>query len=146
MQLATSRRSFLQQAGAVAAFAATTCDAVRNIARAETASGEAYWELVRRQFIFPETAVPMNSANLCPSFQAVAEKVTTLTRVIDYDVSFNNRAQFNETLKASRAKVYPPTPPSAAPWTRSRRSCGRPPSSRAGSSPRSGQCCSSDPQ
>jgi selenocysteine lyase/cysteine desulfurase len=105
MQLATSRRSFLQQAGAVAAFAATTCDAVRNIARAETASGEAYWELVRRQFIFPETAVPMNSANLCPSFQSVADKVASLTQVIDYDVSFNNRAQFNDTLKASRAKV-----------------------------------------
>jgi selenocysteine lyase/cysteine desulfurase len=105
MPLATTRRSFLQQAGAVAAFAATTCEAVRNIARAESASGEAYWELVRRQFIFPETAVPMNSANLCPSFQAVAERVTTLTQVIDYDVSFNNRAQFNETLKASRAKV-----------------------------------------
>jgi hypothetical protein len=47
MQLATSRRSLLQQASAVAAFATTTCDAVRNIARAETASGEAYSELVR---------------------------------------------------------------------------------------------------
>ena len=105
MQLATSRRSFLQQAGAVAAVAATTCDAVRNIARAETTTGEDYWELVRRQFIFPETAVPMNSANLCPSFQSVAQKVTTLTQVIDYDVSFNNLAQFNETLTASRAKV-----------------------------------------
>jgi selenocysteine lyase/cysteine desulfurase len=105
MQLSTTRRSFLQQAGAVAAVATTTCGAIRNIARAETASGEAYWELVRRQFIFPETAVPMNCANLCPSFQAVAEKVTTLTQVIDYDVSFNNRAQFNDTLKASRANV-----------------------------------------
>jgi selenocysteine lyase/cysteine desulfurase len=105
MQLATSRRSFLQQAGAVAAFATTTSEAVRNIARAETTSGEAYWELVRRQFIFTETAVPMNSANLCPSFQAVADRVTALTRVIDYDVSFKNREQFNETLKRSRAKV-----------------------------------------
>ena len=85
MQLATSRRSFLQQAGAVAAFATTTCDAVRNIARAETTSDEDYWELVRRQFIFPETAVPMNSANLCPSFQAVADRITRLTQVIDYD-------------------------------------------------------------
>jgi selenocysteine lyase/cysteine desulfurase len=105
MPLATSRRSFLRQAGAVAAFATTACDAVRNVARAETAGGEAYWELVRHQFIFPETAVPMNSANLCPSFQAVAEKVAALTQVIDYDVSFNNRAQFNDTLRASRAKV-----------------------------------------
>jgi selenocysteine lyase/cysteine desulfurase len=105
MQLSTTRRSVLRQVGAVAAFASTTCGAIRNIARAETTDGEAYWELVRRQFIFPETAVPMNCANLCPSFQSVADKVATLTRVVDYDVSFNNRAQFNDTLKASRAKV-----------------------------------------
>jgi selenocysteine lyase/cysteine desulfurase len=42
---------------------------------------------------------------LCPSFRSVADKVTTLSRVVDYDVSFNNRAQFNDTLKESRAKV-----------------------------------------
>ena len=47
----------------------------------------------------------MNSANLCPCFQAVADKVAALTRVEDYDVSFNNRAQFNDTLKTSRARV-----------------------------------------
>lgn len=47
----------------------------------------------------------MNCANLCPTFQSVAEKVTALSRIVDYDVSFNNRAQFNDTLKATRAKV-----------------------------------------
>ena len=47
----------------------------------------------------------MNCANLCPSFQSVAEKVATLSRIVDYDVSFNNRAQFNDTLKASREKI-----------------------------------------
>jgi hypothetical protein len=103
MQLAASRRSFLQQAGVIAAFATPTCDAVRNIARTETTSGEDYWELVRRQFIFPETAVPMKSANLCPSLQSVADKVARLMQVIGYDVSFNNTAQFNDTLKVSRS-------------------------------------------
>ncbi|MBM6583972.1 aminotransferase class V-fold PLP-dependent enzyme [Microvirga sp. BT689] len=88
----------------MAAFAAAG-GALQNIAHAQATAGEDYWELVRRQFIFPETAVPMNCANLCPSFQSVADKVETLTRVVDYDVSFNNRAQFNETLKESRAKV-----------------------------------------
>ena len=104
MPLSITRRSVLQNAGAVAAFAATA-GALQNIARAQTTSGEDYWELVRRQFIFPESAVPMNCANLCPSFHSVSDKVETLTRVVDYDVSFNNRAQFNDTLKASRAKV-----------------------------------------
>lgn len=104
MPLSVTRRSVLQQAGAVAAFAGTY-GAIQNIARAQTPSGEDYWELVRRQFIFPESAVPMNCANLCPTFQSVADKVATLSRIVDYDVSFNNRAQFNDTLKASRAKV-----------------------------------------
>ncbi len=104
MPLSITRRSVLQQAGAVAAFA-TTQGAIQNIARAQAPGGEEYWDLVRRQFIFPESAVPMNCANLCPSFQSVADKVAMLTRVVDYDVSFNNRAQFNDTLKASRAKV-----------------------------------------
>ena len=102
MPITTSRRSILQRAGSLAALAAIARPTL--IQAAETA-GEDYWGMVRRQFIFPETAVPMNCANLCPSFQAVAEKVAALTRVEDYDVSFNNRAQFNDTLKASRTKV-----------------------------------------
>jgi hypothetical protein len=101
VQLATSRRSFLRQAGAVAAFATKTCDAVGNIARAETTVGEAYWELVQRQFIFPETAVPMNCANLCPSFQSMADKVTTLTQVIDYDVSSTTGAIVQQHAEGS---------------------------------------------
>lgn len=105
MQLSVTRRSMLQRVGAATAVAATTYGVLRNIAHADVGTGEAYWELVRRQFIFPETAVPMNSANLCPTFQSIADKVVTLSRVVDYDVSFNNRAQFNDTLKASRAKV-----------------------------------------
>jgi selenocysteine lyase/cysteine desulfurase len=109
MPLSFTRRSILQQAGAAAAFAAAS-GALQNIAQAQTVDGkeltsEDFWQLVRHQFIFPESAVPMNCANLCPSFQSVADKVTTLSRVVDYDVSFNNRAQFNDTLNGSRAKV-----------------------------------------
>jgi selenocysteine lyase/cysteine desulfurase len=109
MPLSFTRRSILQQAGAAVAFTAAS-GALQNIARAQTVdgkelTGEDFWQLVRHQFIFPESAVPMNCANLCPSFQSVADKVTTLSRVVDYDVSFNNRAQFNDTLRESRAKV-----------------------------------------
>lgn len=100
MPFATSRRRLFLQAGALAVVATTGRETL-----AQSAADEDYWELVRRQFIFPETAVPMNSANLCPSFQMVADRVAALTRVVDYDVSFNNRAQFNDTLKMSRARV-----------------------------------------
>ena len=104
MAFSLTRRSILQS-GSAAAVTTVASSAVHNIARAQTNDGEAYWELVRRQFVFPESTVPMNCANLCPTFQAVAEKASAMSRVIDYDVSFNNRAQFNDTLKASRAKV-----------------------------------------
>jgi selenocysteine lyase/cysteine desulfurase len=103
MPLPASRRSVLQGIGACTAF--ITATGSPGFARTSETQVEDYWGLVRRQFIFPETAVPMNSANLCPSFQAVADKVAALTRIEDYDVSFNNRAQFNDTLKISRAKV-----------------------------------------
>ncbi|UZF91901.1 twin-arginine translocation signal domain-containing protein [Bosea sp. NBC_00550] len=105
MELSITRRSILQNATAAGALAAAGNTAIQNIANAQPSDGEIYWLLVRRQFIFPESAVPMNCANLCPTFQAVAEKVTALSRIVDYDVSLNNRAQFNDTLKDSRARI-----------------------------------------
>ncbi len=51
------------------------------------------------------TAGLLYSANLCPAFQAVADKVAELSRMVDYDVSLNNRAQFNDTLSDARSKV-----------------------------------------
>ena len=64
--------------------------------------GESFWEEVRRQFAFREERVPMNAANLCPSPRAVAERVRELTRDIDVDCSFPNRAKFGPLLEASR--------------------------------------------
>jgi len=69
------------------------------------AEGEAYWEAVRRRFSFREEHVPMNAANLCPSPVAIAERVEVLTRDIDNDCSFNNRAKFADLLEQSRRKV-----------------------------------------
>ena len=66
---------------------------------------EAYWEQVRAQFSFREERVPMNAANLCPSPRAVADRVEELTRDIDRDCSFNNRAKFGGMREASRAQV-----------------------------------------
>ncbi len=66
---------------------------------------EAYWALVRAQFAFRESRVPMNAANLCPSPRAVAETVSRLTHDIDVDCSFQNRAKFDELLETSRRMV-----------------------------------------
>ena len=66
---------------------------------------EAYWEQVRAQFSFREERVPMNAANLCPSPRAVADRVEELTRDIDRDCSFNNRAKFRGLTGESRGAV-----------------------------------------
>lgn len=64
-----------------------------------------YWAMVRAQFAFTEDAVPMNAANLCPSFRGVASAVADLTADIDRDCSFNNRAKFNDLREATRSRV-----------------------------------------
>ena len=99
MPQSRSRRSFFRcvaGAAALPSFAAS-------LAAAE--GGAARWQAVRKQFAFPEAKVPMNAANLCPSPRAVAERVAELTRDIDLDCSFQNRAKFAELLEESRAKV-----------------------------------------
>jgi len=102
----TNRRSFLQNLGRGAAFlsaAASLPELSRELAAAN--SEDAYWRMVRRQFAFREERVPMNAANLCPSPRAVAERVAELTRDIDVDCSFNNRAKYETWLEEARGKA-----------------------------------------
>ncbi len=97
----TSRREFLKSTSALLA---GTSALIPKLTKAQTGS-EDYWQMVRAQFAFTESAIPMNAANLCPSFRAVAENVALLTADIDIDCSFNNRAKFNELLEKSRSLV-----------------------------------------
>ncbi len=102
-----SRRSFLRRAGGLAlapAAAASLADPAPRPAAAAPA-GEDYWNMVRRQFPFPEERVPMNAANLCPAPRAVADREAELARDIDRDCSFANRAKFAGLLEASRRAV-----------------------------------------
>jgi selenocysteine lyase/cysteine desulfurase len=103
----SSRRSFLFDTGRVAlvpAVAASLAD-VSSLLAATPPDSEDYWQMVRRQFAFDERHVPMNAANLCPSPQVVADQVAALTRDIDADCSFQNRAKFAGLLETSRRKV-----------------------------------------
>src|SRR5262249_3596173 len=103
-----TRRSFLAKtvgsAAVVPAVLASLRDS-RTDSDATPSTEETYWEKVREQFAFPETKVPMNAANLCPSPRAIADRVTQLTRDIDEDCSFNNRAKFSPLLETSREQV-----------------------------------------
>ena len=95
-----SRRQLLQSSSALLLAGVTSASRAQSV----PATGD-YWQQVRAQFSFDEDAVPMNAANLCPSFRAVAERVSQLTADIDHDCSFNNRAKFSAMLEDSRARV-----------------------------------------
>lgn len=96
-----NRRLFLK--GSVALLASSS-SLLPRLGLAQS-SDEDFWQMVRSQFSFSESAVPMNAANLCPSFRAVAESTALHTADIDADCSFNNRAKFSEMLEASRSAV-----------------------------------------
>src|SRR5439155_10779336 len=100
----TSRRAFLLAAALGPAVAASLGEFSSLLASAAP-GGEDYWDMVRRQFAFPENKVPMNAANLCPSPRVVAERVAELTQDIDRDCSFQNRAKFHGLLETSRQEV-----------------------------------------
>jgi isopenicillin-N epimerase len=104
----TNRRGFMRQMPLLAAPAllpAISIAQLSSLLAAAPPGGEQYWQMVRRQFAFRESKVPMNAANLCPSPRVVADEVTELTRDIDLDCSFQNRAKFTGLLEASRQKV-----------------------------------------
>ena len=66
---------------------------------------EAFWEQVKQQFPIRPGLTMMNAANLCPTHYSVLESVFGLTRDLDGDVSFQNRAKFAGTKSAARAKL-----------------------------------------
>jgi isopenicillin-N epimerase len=55
---------------------------------------ERFWGLVKRQFSIKEGLIMLNAANLCPSPINVQKKLFELTRDVDSDPSFTNRAKF----------------------------------------------------
>ena len=105
MTRSQTRREFLQTTSALMLGGAGMSAAQAQQQLAAPGQDESYWEMVRAQFSFTEDAVPMNAANLCPSFRAVAENVSLLTADIDRDCSFNNRARFGDLLETARARV-----------------------------------------
>ncbi len=106
MSYMSSRRSFVAQLfGAAALLPAARLAGQSSLRPPDARAGEPDWEWARQQFAFPEDKVPLNAANLCPSPRALAERVAELTRDIDVDCSFNNRAKFDQLLEDSRRKL-----------------------------------------
>ena len=111
-----TRRKFLKQfAGGAAALSvfpgigsAATADALTRAAvklNDSDAGSEAFWKMVKEQFILKAGLTLMNAANLCPSPHTVIEKVYSLTRDEDADPSFQNRAKFKALHDEARKKL-----------------------------------------
>ena len=66
---------------------------------------EAYWRQIQAAFPLAPGRVLMNAANLCPTPYAVREAVFRLTRDVDADASFQNRAKYEDLREAARAAL-----------------------------------------
>jgi selenocysteine lyase/cysteine desulfurase len=69
---------------------------------AGNSSDERFWRVVQAQFPLRPGLAVMNAANLCPAPFPVIETVVGLTRDVDGDASFQNRAKFDGLAAASR--------------------------------------------
>lgn len=68
-------------------------EAVTRIGDMETGD-ERFWGIVKGQFMIREGLIMLNAANLCPSPLSVQKKLIELTKDVDSDPSFTNRAKF----------------------------------------------------
>ena len=64
---------------------------------------EPFWEQIKKQFPIRPNLIMMNSANLCPTHYGVLETLFGLTRNLEGDVSFQNRAKFREEKANARS-------------------------------------------
>lgn len=79
-------------------------EAARALAPGEQGD-ERFWAVVKDQFALGEDLILMNAANLCPSPYPVMETVFGLTRDVDGDPSFTNRAKFSDLRTRSRSAL-----------------------------------------
>lgn len=68
-------------------------------------SEERFWRLVKEQFLIRRGLIMLNAANLCPSPYPVQQMVFKLTRDLDADPSFANRAKFGELREKARSAL-----------------------------------------
>jgi isopenicillin-N epimerase len=104
-----SRRTFLQRlAGGtlgVAVLPATELlafDRGVRLGAAPARPDEAYWRQVKAQFPLRDGTIPLNAANLCPAPRTVVDAVAAAMRDVEGDVSFQNRAKYDEMRETVR--------------------------------------------
>lgn len=66
---------------------------------------ERFWRLVKDQFLIRKNLIMLNAANLCPAPAIVQHRVIALTKDVDSDPSFANRAKFSKLKEKARTAV-----------------------------------------
>ena len=66
---------------------------------------ERFWTLVKDQFLIKKKLIMLNAANLCPAPAVVQSRVIELTKNVDSDPSFANRAKFTELKEKARSAL-----------------------------------------
>src|SRR5215467_10563723 len=70
--------------------------------------GDAYWDMVQRQYPLEERLVYLNAANVCPASRPVMDRHLEFLRDFHANPSFQNRdkyAEMRESLRAKAAKM-----------------------------------------
>jgi isopenicillin-N epimerase len=67
--------------------------------------GEAYWDMVQRQYPLEERLVYLNAANVCPASRPVMDRHLEYLRDFHANPSFQNRDKYTEMRESLRAKA-----------------------------------------
>jgi len=99
----SSRRNFFLFLPAVAALPASWTTFAGALRAAPV--GEAYWELVKRQFPLSDDLLYLNAANVCPASRPVLDRHAEFMRDFQSNPSFQNRAKYETMRERLRDKL-----------------------------------------
>jgi selenocysteine lyase/cysteine desulfurase len=68
-------------------------------------SGEAYWNMVARQYPLEERLVYLNAANVCPASRPVMDRHLEYLRDFHANPSFQNREKYTDMRESLRGKA-----------------------------------------
>ncbi|HYZ83387.1 MAG TPA: aminotransferase class V-fold PLP-dependent enzyme [Bryobacteraceae bacterium] len=99
--MSSTRRAFLSTAMAMPA----TWTAFTSAVRATPSGGEAYWQMVQRQFPLEDRLIYLNAANVCPASRPVMDRHLEYLRDFHSNPSFQNRDKYEQMRESLRGKA-----------------------------------------
>jgi selenocysteine lyase/cysteine desulfurase len=72
---------------------------------AEDRSGEAFWQILKRQFPLEDGLLYLNAANVCPASRPVLDRYAALLRDFQANPSFQNRDKYRPLRESVRSKA-----------------------------------------